>query len=154
VKGWAVDEAVALLRLAGALNVQVVAGGDLVAAGEPEPGEPWRIGIRHPDRADRVAGVLRVRDLAVATSGQYERGEHIVDGRTGRVATGLRSVTVVGPTLALADAYATAAFAMGEPGIAWVARHAGFGAVGITDMDRVIWTSLADELRDREAPVS
>ena len=50
VKGWSVDEAVLLLRLAGARNVQVVAGGDLFAAGEAAPGEPWRIGIRHPRR--------------------------------------------------------------------------------------------------------
>jgi len=154
VKGWAVDEAVALLRLAGARNLQLVAGGDLVAAGEPEPGEPWRIGIRHPDRTDRVAGVLRVRGMAVATSGHYERGDHIRDGRTGKVATGLRSVTVVGPTLALADAFATAVFAMGEPGIAWVARQAGFGAVGITEADRVISTPVANELLDRDAAVS
>ncbi len=150
VKGWAVDEAVALLRLAGARNVLVVAGGDLVAAGEPEPGRAWRIGIRHPDREDRVAGVLAVRDLAVATSGLYERGGHIVDPHTGLVASGLRSLTVIGPRLALADAYATAGFAMGEAGIAWVGRQPGCGAVGITLDDRVTWTPLAHDLLDPE----
>ena len=55
-------------------------------------------------------------------------------------------MTVVGPTLALADAYATAAFAMGEAGIAWVARQPGFGALAITDRDRVVWTPLVDAL--------
>ena len=104
VKGWSVDEAVDRLRLAGAVNLQVIAGGDLVAAGAPEPGRPWRIGIRHPDDATAVAAVLTVRDLAVATSGLYERGAHIVDPHTGDVPRGLRSMTVVGPTLALADA--------------------------------------------------
>ena len=153
VKGWSVDEAIAGLRLAGVRNAQVVAGGDLLAIGEPSPGRPWRIGIRHPDEIDRVAGVLLVRDLAVATSGHYERGEHIRDARTGRAATGLRSVTVVGPSLALAAAYATAAFAMGEPGVAWVAAQPGFGAVGITEDDRVLWSPLADELLERKAPV-
>jgi FAD:protein FMN transferase len=148
VKGWATDEALAMLRLAGARNVCIVAGGDIVAAGESEPGLPWRIGIRHPDREDRVAGVLRVRDLAVATSGLYERGDHIVDPHTGLVPSGLRSLTVVGPTLAIADAYATAGFAMGEEGIGWVARQPGFGAVGITAADRVTWTPLAHELLD------
>ena len=63
-------------------------------------------------------------------------------------------MTVVGPTLALADAFATAVFAMGEPGIAWVARQAGFGAVGITEADRVISTPVANELLDRDAAVS
>jgi FAD:protein FMN transferase len=146
VKGWAVDEAVAGLRLAGAHNVQVVAGGDLVALGEPEPGRPWRIGIRHPDDPLGVAVVLQVRDRAVATSGLYERGGHIVDPHTGRVPTGLRSLTVVGPTLALADAFATAGFAMGEAGIAWVAGQPGFGAVGITADHRVVTTPLAHEM--------
>jgi FAD:protein FMN transferase len=150
VKGWAVDEASAILRLAGARNFQVVAGGDLVAFGEPEPGRAWRIGVRHPDREDRVAAVLRVRDLAVATSGLYERGDHIVDPHTGVVPRELRSLTVVGPALALADAYATGAFAMGERGIAWVARQPGFGALGITADDRVVWTDLAAELLDPE----
>ena len=153
VKGWSVDEAIAGLRLAGVRNAQVVAGGDLLAIGEPSPGRPWRIGIRHPDEADRVAGVLLVRDMAVATSGHYERGEHIRDARTGEVATGLRSVTVVGPSLALADAYATAAFAMGVAGVAWVARQADVGAVGITADDRVLWTPVVETLLERNAPV-
>lgn len=151
VKGWSVDEAIATLRFAGARNLQVVAGGDLVAVGEPAPGEPWRIGVRHPALEACVAAVLRVRDLAVATSGTYERGEHIVDGRTGEPARGLRSLTVVGPALALADAYATAGFAMGEPGIAWVARQPGYGALGITDDERIVWTPVVDDLLERHA---
>ena len=62
VKGWSVDEAVALLRLAGAVNLQVAAGGDLFAAGDAEPGRPWRIGIRHPDEPlKRRGGALRPR---------------------------------------------------------------------------------------------
>ncbi|HET7827918.1 MAG TPA: FAD:protein FMN transferase [Candidatus Limnocylindrales bacterium] len=146
VKGWAVDEAVARLRLAGAASGQVVAGGDLVAIGEPQPGRPWRIGIRHPDDASAVAAILGVRDMAVATSGLYERGAHIIDPHTGTVPAGLRSMTVVGPSLTLADAYATAAFAMGEAGLGWVAGQPGFGALGITAGDRVVWTPLVGEL--------
>jgi len=146
-KGWAVDEALAMLRLAGATNVQVTAGGDLVAAGHPEPGRRWRIGIRHPAAIDQVAAVLGVSGLAVATSGLYERGGHIWDPHTGEVPTAMRSMTVVGPTLALADGFATAAFAMGEAGVAWVARQPGFGALGITADDRVMWSPLVEELR-------
>ena len=86
-------------------------------AGWPRPGRPWRVGIRHPDQADRVAAVLEVSDRAVATSGDYERGAHVTDPRTGRAPTGLRSVTVVGPRLAFTDAYATAVFAMGLEGL-------------------------------------
>jgi thiamine biosynthesis lipoprotein len=138
--------AVTGLRSAGARNFQVVAGGDLLAAGEAAPGQPWRIGIRHPDTADQVAAVLAVRDLAVATSGLYERGDHIVDPWTGAVPRGLKSMTVVGPELAWADAYATAAFAMGEAGVAWAARQPGFGALAITADGRVVWSPVIDEL--------
>jgi thiamine biosynthesis lipoprotein len=152
VKGWSVDEAASILRLAGARNLQVVAGGDLVALGEPEPGRPWRIGIRHPDEGAKVAAVLGVRDMAVATSGLYERGAHIRDPHTGDAPSDLRSLTVAGPTLAIADAFATAGFAMGESGIAWVGRQPGFGALGITADDRVRWTPLVDELRAAADP--
>jgi thiamine biosynthesis lipoprotein len=145
-KGWAVDEAMAVLRLAGARNVQVTAGGDLVAAGHPEPGRAWRIGIRHPGRADRVAAVLEVSGLAVATSGLYERGGHILDPHTGEVPAALLSMTVVGPTLAMADGFATAAFAMGERGVAWVARQPEFGALAISAEGEVTWSPLVDEL--------
>src|SRR4051812_37072313 len=146
VKGWAVDEAVTGLRVAGARNVQVNAGGDLVAAGHAEPGRGWQIGIRHPDDATAVAAVLEVADAAVATSGLYERGGHIRDPHTAAVPAGLGSLAVVGPPLAIVDAYATAAFAMGEPGIEWVARQDGYGALGITAGDRVVWTSLVERL--------
>lgn len=154
MKGWAVDEAGAILRLAGARNFQVVAGCDLLAVGEPELGCPWRTGIRHPDHEDRVAGILWVCDRAVATSGLYERGGHIRDPHTGRVPGGLRSVTVIGPTLALADAYATAAFAMGDPGIGWVDGQSGFAAVGITASDRVVWTKAAHDMLDFDPSAS
>jgi thiamine biosynthesis lipoprotein len=93
-----------------------------------------------------VATVLTLGDQAIATSGAYERGEHVVDARRGSPATGLLSVTVVGPSLTWADAYATTAFAMGLEGPAWVARHPGFGALAITEDDRVVWTALVDEL--------
>ena len=111
VKGWAVDRAAALLDRAGCTRFCIDAGGDLRLRGGP-----WRVGIRHPHRRRRLAGVIAVTDAAVATSGTYERGRHIVDPHTGRPATDALSVTIVGPDLATADAYATAAFAMGEAG--------------------------------------
>ena len=100
----------------------------------------WRIGIRHPEELEQLAAVLEVEDLAVATSGEYEQGAHIVDPRTGRPPTGLLSVTVVGPDLALADAYATAAFAMGADGPEWTATLDGYDALCITSDHRVLET--------------
>ena len=78
VKGWAIEEAAWLIDSAGGRNYSINAGGDIVARGQAAPGRPWRVGIRHPDRADKVAAVLAVSDRAVATSGSYERGDHIV----------------------------------------------------------------------------
>jgi thiamine biosynthesis lipoprotein len=140
VKGWAVEEAAWRLDDVRARDYLINAGGDVIARGEASPGHRWRVGIRHPDQADKVAAVLAVRDGAVATSGTYERGDHIVDPRTGQQARGLRSLTVVGPRLGFVDAYATAAFVMGLPGLRWVATHPGHEALAITDDDRVIWT--------------
>lgn len=149
VKGWAVDGAVAVLRAAGARNVCVHAGGDVRVAGERAPGRPWRIGVQHPHERDRVAAVLLAPPdgLAVATSGAYERGAHIVDPHTGRPPEGVVSVTVAGPALGAADAYATAAFAMGEAGPAWTATLAGHAALTILAGGRVLSTRGMDALR-------
>ena len=84
--------------------------------------------------------MLSLTDAAVATSGAYERGEHILDPLTGRPPAGTVAVTVLGRDLATADAYATAAFAMGERGPAWTARLRGCGAMTILAGDRVLCT--------------
>jgi thiamine biosynthesis lipoprotein len=140
VKGWAVEAAAGILDAAGARNYCLNAGGDVITRGEPEPGRRWRVGIRHPELPDMLATVLETRDLAVATSGAYERGEHITNPRTGRPPDGLLSVTVVGPRLSEADAYATAAFAMGPFGLTWIAGLAGYAGCMITAERRRVWT--------------
>jgi thiamine biosynthesis lipoprotein len=140
VKGWAIDGAAARLVAAGAQRFCINAGGDVLAHGRPAPDRLWRVGIRHPLHADRLAAVLAVEDLAVATSGVYERGAHIVDPHTGAPATGLLSVTIVGPELATADAYATAVFAMGDAGPAWSASLEGHDVMCITRGHEVLTT--------------
>lgn len=147
VKGWAIEEAAWQLDAAGARNYWINGGGDIVARGLAATGGPWRVGIRHPDREDRVAAVLEVSDRAVATSGDYERGDHVRNPRTGRAATGLRSVTVVGPRLAFTDAYATAVFVMGLDGLTWLAsdgRGDDYAGYAITDDGRAVWTARMD----------
>jgi FAD:protein FMN transferase len=129
-----------MLVEAGARNLCVHAGGDVRVRGERAPGRPWRVGIQHPWQRDRVAAVLRTRDLAVATSGSYERGSHVVDPRTGRAPEGVLSVTVLGADLGTADAYATAAFAMGVEGPAWTARLRDYEALTILSDGRVLST--------------
>lgn len=138
VKGWSVEVASSRLAAAGSRRHYINAGGDIRMRGGNADGEPWRVGIRHPWEADKVSWVLAVTEGAVATSGTYERGQHIVNPRTGKPAQGLRSVTVVGPDLSIADAYATAALAMGEAGISWLAKRAadGYQSAVVTDDGR------------------
>jgi FAD:protein FMN transferase len=140
VKGWAVDRAAALLDEAGHGNYAVNAGGDMRLRGGALPEPRWRVGIQHPLIVDRVAAVLEVSDLAVATSGTYARGEHVLNPHTRRPPKGLLSVTIVGPSLATADAYATAAFAMGKAGPGWTAGLGGYEAMTILQDERVLKT--------------
>jgi thiamine biosynthesis lipoprotein len=138
VKGWSVEVASARLAAAGSVRHFINAGGDIRMRGGDSDGQPWRVGIRHPWEADKLSWVLAVAEGAVATSGTYERGDHVLNPRTGKPAQGLRSVTVVGPDLARADAYATAALAMGEAGISWLAKRAadGYESAAVTDDGR------------------
>jgi thiamine biosynthesis lipoprotein len=124
VKGWSVEVASARLARAGSFNHCINAGGDVRCRGRSASGEPWRVGVRHPWEPEKLAWVLAGTDLAVATSGTYERGEHVIDPHSGEAVRALRSVTVTGPDLGVADAYATAAMAMGSDGLLWLARLA------------------------------
>jgi thiamine biosynthesis lipoprotein len=134
VKGWSVERAARILRAHGCDRWSVNAGGDVLVASPAGATTPWRIGVQHPFDPAALATVLHATDLAVATSGRYERGDHITDPRTGDAATGCASTTVCGPDLGLADAFATAAFVLGEAGPAWVATLPGYEC----------WTVLAD----------
>ncbi|MDR6980029.1 thiamine biosynthesis lipoprotein [Streptomyces sp. 3330] len=136
VKGWSVQRAAALLTGAGLSRFCLNAGGDVVVSGGP-----WRVGVRHPEIADRLCAVLELTDGAVATSARYERGDHILDGRTGRPATGLDSLTVVAPTLTEADTVATAAYAMGAEGVEWAAAREGCEVYAVLPGGRVLRTA-------------
>jgi FAD:protein FMN transferase len=119
VKGWAIERASSMLRRHGSRNHAVNGGGDIQVAGESSPGQPWRVGVVDPIDRTRVMAVVVGRDIAVATSGVAERGAHIINPCTGSPSTDLASVTLVGGSLAQADAYATAAFAMGAKALRW-----------------------------------
>ena len=134
VKGWSVERAARILRAHGCDHWSVNAGGDVLVASPVGTIRPWRIGVQHPFDPGALATVLHATDLAVATSGRYERGDHLTDPRTGGAATACASTTVCGPDLGLADAFATAAFVLGEDGPAWVATLPGYEC----------WTVLAD----------
>ena len=133
VKGWSVQVASERLSAAGAVNHYVDAGGDIQTRGRPGPGTEWQIGIRHPWEREKICWLLSGTDLAVATSGLYERGPHVINPRTGEPAILLHSVTVVGQDLGVADAYATAAVAMGRPGLSWLAQLDGHECAVVLD---------------------
>ncbi|QGN50732.1 FAD:protein FMN transferase [Micromonospora sp. WMMD558] len=138
VKGWAAQVASDRLLAAGSANHCLNAGGDVRVRGLSASGRPWRVGVRHPWDPMATCLVLTGSDLAVATSGGYERGHHVLDPRRGAPARGLRSVTVVGTDLGLADAYATAAVAMGGAGVGWLDRLAGHRHAIVTDDGRLL----------------
>jgi FAD:protein FMN transferase len=104
------------------------------------PAAEWRVGIRHPSDRTQVVAVVSGDDLAVATSGAYARGDHVFDPHTHRPPNGVLSVTITGPDLATADAYATAAFAMGLAGPAWTARLRGYEALTLLADGRSLYT--------------
>ncbi len=130
VKGWAASRAADVLRVARRHRLlpqrrrrrrrQRIAGRGCGG---------WNVGIRSPSDPARMWAVLSVTDCAVATSGAYERGRHIVDGRSGLPATGLTSVTVIADDLTTADVLATAVFALGPDGVPWALGH---GATGVS----------------------
>jgi len=120
-KGYAVDCAAAALKSAGIKSCLINAGGQVYCLGD-NSGKPWNIAIQDP-RKDNFVEYLKLEDSAAATSGDYEqyfikdgkRYAHIIDPRTGYpAASGISSVTVVGPEGLSADALATAVFVLGE----------------------------------------
>jgi thiamine biosynthesis lipoprotein len=142
VKGWSIERGAAILDEAGCSNYAINAGGDIVLRGRALPGPAWRVGIQHPLRRDAVAAVLESTGGAVATSGAYARGNHVLDPFARRPPQGVLSVTIVGPDLGTADAYATAAYAMGTRGPHWTARlPRGYEAMTILADGRVLTTS-------------
>jgi thiamine biosynthesis lipoprotein len=156
VKGWSVDRAGLMLAAGGIADWSINAGGDILVHGSSGEEATWPIGIQHPLVRDAVAAVVRGTDLALATSGAYERGDHVVDARGAISPATLLSATVVGPELALADAYATAAFAMGADAARWLAGLPDYEGCVITADQRLVWTAGFERYLERgdAAPAS
>jgi FAD:protein FMN transferase len=139
VKGWATERAAGTLDAAGLEHWCVSVGGDLQVRGQAggervhgrSGGRPWRIAVADPLHPGHVVASFDLHDGAVATSGTAERGRHLWDGRTGRAADALASVTVLGPHLTWADALATAAFALGRDGLDWIEGLGGYEAIAV-----------------------
>lgn len=141
VKGWAIHEAAKLLKKLGARNFYVEAGGDLEVAGRNTAGQPWQVGIRHPQRRDQIVRAVALYDQGMATSGTYIRGQHIYDPhQPQKDLHDWTSFTVIGPNVYEADRFATAAFAMGQSGIDFIASLDGFEGYAIDSADQAVFT--------------
>ena len=122
VKGWAAEVGAQMLVEAGAEKVLINASGDIVLRGGNPDGGPWNIGIANPEDKEEFVKIFDVIDGSVATSGDYEKGAHIVDPHTGLIALGARSATVIGPDGAICDALATALMVDGVDAQKWIGR--------------------------------
>ena len=120
VKGYAIQRAAELLQGRGFLNFYVEAGGDIQTFGHNHLGEKWRVGIRNPFKPSELASVVHLSGEGIATSGTYERGEHIYNPIEGRSANEVASVSIIASNIYDADRFATAAFAMGKAGIRFI----------------------------------
>ncbi len=136
VKGWAIYNAAEMIRQRGYENFYVEAGGDIQAVGKNSQGQNWRVGIRNPYNLHEIVKALSISNGGVATSGTYIRGPHIYNPKNEKTPiTDIVSLTVIGPDICSADCYATAAFAMGRDGIAFIEELDGFEGYMI-DKDR------------------
>jgi thiamine biosynthesis lipoprotein len=126
VKGWAAEVGAQMLIEAGCENVLINASGDIVLRGGKPSDDgvksPWNIGIADPDDTEKFVKIFDVIDGSVATSGDYQKGAHIVDPHTGLIAIGARSATVIGPDGAICDALATALMVDGMDAQKWMGR--------------------------------
>lgn len=120
-KGYAAEMAKNLLKQKGVKSGVVNASGDLTAWGLQANKKPWTIGISSPDNANQIFSYLNISDMAVATSGNYEKYvlingkkySHTVNPKTGLPVTGIKSVTIITPNAEIADAMATPVTIMG-----------------------------------------
>jgi len=145
-KGFAVDLAARELLENGFHNFVIDAGGDLYVAGHNANDEPWSVGIRHPRAENEIIETLRLSDVAICTSGDYERvastspagiAHHLVDPRTRHAASELASVTVIAPGAMTADALSTAVFVLGPvDGIRLLRRQKVDGVAYTTSLER------------------
>ena len=125
VKGWAAQKCGEIFEKYGVENSLVNAAGDLALRGGLLTGgevTPWEIGIRNPEIKDEIVESFKINTGAIATSGSYEKGAHIYDPFTNLIAIGARSVTVIGPDAAIADALATALMVSGKDGANWFSK--------------------------------
>jgi thiamine biosynthesis lipoprotein len=145
-KGYAAERAKSIMQSMGVISGVVNASGDLAAWGYQPNGAPWTIGIVNPNAAGQIFSWLDVTDMALATSGNYEKYiliggkkySHTINPRTGLPVTGIKSVTIICPNAEIADAMATPVMIMGvHAGMDMINQINNVEAILIDDEDNV-----------------
>lgn len=145
-KGYAADSAKKLLQNMGIESGIVNAAGDLITWGMQIDGTPWTIGIADPDQTSRPFSSLNISNMAIATSGNYEkfilinglRYSHTIDPKTGLPVTGIKSVSIVCPSAELADALATPVMVMGvKVGLNLINQLHNVACIIVDDHDKI-----------------
>ena len=145
-KGYAAEMAKRLMMQRGVENGIVNASGDLTTWGTQPNGEPWTIGIAHPDAKEQPFSYFNISNISVATSGNYEKYvtiggkkySHTIDPKTGLPVSGIKSVTIICPNAEIADAMATPVTVMGvRVGLDLINQMQGMACVIIDDTNRV-----------------
>lgn len=145
-KGYAAERAKEVMKKMGVKSGVVNASGDLTAWGLQPNGKPWTIGIVNPNQAHQIFSYLDITDMALATSGNYEkyvmiggkRYSHTINPRTGLPVTGIKSVTIICPNAEVADAMATPVMIMGiQAGLHLINQMKDIEAIVVDDEDRI-----------------
>lgn len=148
-KGYAVDNGAAILRRHGISHAIVSAGGDSRVVGDRR-GRPWTVGIRDPRRASEVVALLPLEDVAVSTSGDYERffevdgvrHHHVIDPATGKSPRSIRSVTIVAADGLTSEALSKSVFVLGvERGLRLIESQPGVDAIVVDEYGALHFSS-------------
>jgi thiamine biosynthesis lipoprotein len=145
-KGYAAEKAKSVMQSMGVTSGVVNASGDLAAWGYQPDGKPWTIGIVNPNAAGQIFSWLNVTNMALATSGNYEKYilidgkkySHTIHPRTGLPVRGIKSVTIICPNAEIADAMATPVMIMGvHAGLDMINQINNVEAILIDDEDKI-----------------
>jgi FAD:protein FMN transferase len=145
-KGYAAERAKLIMKEMGVKSGIVNAAGDMTTWGLQPNGKPWTIGIADPNSKDKIFSFLDITDMAVATSGNYEKYilidgkkySHTINPKTGLPITGIKSVTIISQNAEIADAMATPLMIMGiVPGLTMINQMKGIEAILVDDDDKV-----------------
>lgn len=145
-KGYAAERAKAVMQQMGCESGIVNASGDLTAWGLQPNGKPWIIGIVNPNLTNTAFGSINITNMAVATSGNYEKYiiingkkySHTISPKTGLPVTGIKSVTIIAPNAEIADAMATPVTIMGiKAGLYMINQMTNIAAIIIDDDDNI-----------------